>query len=90
MTTWPRTPIKKLRFVLQVTTETECFKEALFETKHPSRWKFALTDFQGMQQYIVQFKRFRKTDSQHGRVWRLYRVKLITATIKGEYDSVDL
>lgn len=43
-----------------------------------------------MQQFIIQFKRFRKTDSQHGRVWRLYRAKLLTATIKGEYDPVDL
>lgn len=43
-----------------------------------------------MQQFIIQFKRFRKTDSQHGRVWRLYRAKLLTATIKGEYDPIDL
>lgn len=74
----------------QIDVEVGCFEKALFELKHPSARKFALMDYYGMQWYIVRFKDFRKTDSQHGRVWRLYRAKLLTATIKGEYDSVDL
>ncbi len=74
----------------QIGIEMGCFEKALFETNHPSLQKFALMDYQSMRWYIIQFKRFRKTDSQHGRVWRLYRAKLLTATIKGEYDSIDL
>lgn len=92
MTAWPPSSVKEWKFAAhkQIGIEVGCFEKALFELKHPSARKFALMDYQGMQQFIIQFKRVRKTDSQHGRVWRLYRAKLLTATIKGEYDSVDL
>ena len=90
MTAWPQPTDWSAKMHKAIGTEVGCFEKALFETKHPSRGKFTQMDYQSMQQYMAEFKRFRKTDSQHGRAWRLYRAKLLTATIKGEYDSVDL
>lgn len=69
--------------------EAACFENALRETKHPSLRTFISFNWGDMQWYIARFKRFRKTDSQHGRAWRLYRAKLLTQTIKGNYDPVD-
>lgn len=90
MIAWPKTTNWSNKMHDRIAVELGCFEKALFETKHPSRLKFVRMDYMGMQVYISQFERFRKTDSQHGRTWRVYRANLLTQTIKGNYDPVNL
>lgn len=69
--------------------EVNCFEAALRETNHPSYGVFFMFDLNWKQAYISAFARFRKTDSQHNRAWRLYRAKLLTEMLKGNYDPVN-